>query len=231
MRLPVQITFALIVSIGSAGAHAQQSSAPDGPHVTFVVTPLLDGPCTRLTGTPPDTAAARELRTRLEEFRALWTAQGPLLLRAAAEATGRPFTFRETIAAMHLCPGLTNMSLPLLISMRRYLQTSPAGEMADSLTRFPAVVFHELLHRYVVDLLGSEPATPLWRKYATEPATVRWHLHLMAIEEVAFRHAGLDREFASVRADNLRWPSYKRAREIVEAEGAASFIAELRAPR
>ncbi|HVE77610.1 MAG TPA: hypothetical protein VNA89_02055 [Gemmatimonadaceae bacterium] len=227
-----RLQFALVAVLSLAGAPASaQPAAPDVPRVTFAVTPLLDGPCARLTGAAPDTVATRELRGRFEEFLGLWAAQGPPLLRAAVEATGRPFAFGETIAAMHLCPGLASMSLPLLVSMRRYLRTPPAGELADSLARFPAVVFHELLHRYVVDLIGSEPATPLWRKYAAEPAVVRWHLHLMAIEEVAFRRAGRERELASVHTDYRRWPSYQRAREIVEAEGVEAFLAELRALR
>lgn len=50
----------------------------------------------------------------------------------------------------------------------------------------------------------------------------------MAIEEAVLRRLGREREFAAVRADNARWPSYKRAREIVDEEGAEACLAELR---
>ena len=230
-RLLVVLVPVLLAS-DSAIAAGQQSRPPETPAVplvTFAVTPLLDGPCTRLTSQPPDSAAAAELRARLGEFRTLWDREGAPLLDATVALTGQPFRFRETIAAMHVCSGLSNMSLPLLLAMRRYLRTAPAGEWADSLAIFSAVTFHEILHRHVVDLLGSQPSTPLWKKYAGETPTVRWHLHLMAIEEAVFRRLGREREFASVRAHNQRWPSYKRAREIVDAEGAEAFLAELRA--
>ena len=233
MRALLQFALVAVLSLaGCARARAPVAPVvPDVPRVTFAVTPLLDGPCARLTGAAPDTAATRELHGRFQEFLQLWAAQGPPLLRAAVEATGRPFAFGETMAAMHHCPGLGTMSLPLLVNMRHYLHKPTTGELVDSLDRFPAVVFHELLHRYVVDLLGSQTATPLLRKYAAEPPLVRWHLHLMAIEEFAFRRLGREQAFASVRADYRRVPPYQRAREIVEAEGVEAFLAELRALR
>lgn len=193
---------------------------------------LLDNLCVRLKdGQPVDEGAVQELRSRLGEFRELWGREGAPLLRETVRVTGHPFRFRETIAAMHLCPVMSNTSLPLTIAMRRYMRTAPAGEWAGSLFMFPVLVWHELLHRYVVDVLGSEPDTPLWAKYGAEPERVRWHLHLMAIEEAVLRRLGKDREFATVRAENARWPSYKRAREIVDKEGAEAFLAELRRPR
>lgn len=229
--MTIRLAAASLLALALAPAAGAQPAAPavPVPEVTLEATPLLDGPCAAITGQPADTAAARELRERLGEFRALWQFHGPALLRAAVEASGQPFRFRETIAALHTCPALANLSLPLSLSVRRYLRAAPAGEAADSLLRFPAVVFHELLHRHVAELLGPAPATPLWTRHAAEPERVRWHLHLMAVEDSAYRALNRGAEWASVRREYGRWPSYRRALRIVDSVGAAAFLAELRA--
>jgi len=199
------------------------------PQVTLAYHNLLDNLCGKLKDSQPvDTAAAEELRNRVDEFRTLWEKHGVSLMRETVRVVKQPFRFRETIVALHVCPALSNASLPLLIDTRRYLRTEPKGEHADWLERFPLTVWHEILHRYVVDLIGSAPKTPLWKKYEAEPERVRWHLHLMAIEIAVLRQMGKERELTKVHADYAKWTSYKRALEIVEKEGAQAFLAELR---
>lgn len=221
----------ILLTICPASVAAQRIKRDDTkvPQVSLAYHTYLDNLCGKLKDSQPiDTAAAEELRNRLEEFRTLWDKQGVPLMQETVRIIKQPFRFRETIVALHVCPALANTSLPLLVDMRRYLRAAPKGEHADWLERFPLIVWHEILHRYVVDLIGSTPSTPLWKKYEAEPDRVRWHLHLMAIEVAVLRQMRKERELTKVHADYAKWTSYKRALEIVEREGAEAFLAELR---
>jgi hypothetical protein len=71
----------------------------------------------------------------------------------------------------------------------------------------------------------------LLAKYASEPVIVRNHLHLFALQELVYRQLKLDADLARAEALDraLRNSAlFTRAREIVAAEGAAAFVAELR---
>jgi CRISPR/Cas system-associated protein Cas5 (RAMP superfamily) len=73
--------------------------------------------------------------------------------------------------------------------------------------------------------------TPLLRKYAGEPQEVVDHLQVFAIEEVAYAAAGRERDLEDMKTFEshlLKARMFGRSRDIVRAEGAGAFVAELR---
>jgi hypothetical protein len=207
------------------------AGSPD-PEVTIRYSAPFDSACAEVTKQAIEPEAVKELQSRLESFRALWRKAGPELLGAVPPITGVPFRFSEAIAVLILCPGFPPMSAPLMVNMRMYLSSTGKDKTAP-LIDFGNTLFHEVLHRYVGDWLATMPGrtTPLLSKYKSEPAAVLSHLHLYAIERLAYRKLEREQDLdVSVAAEQI-WNNsviLKRAREIVAKEGAESFVQELR---
>jgi hypothetical protein len=176
--------------------------------------------------------AVAELDELVPQLEAAWSESGPALLAAAGEAVGRPYRFRQATARLLTC-GIASRSRPLVINMRPYLRAT-SGRRRAALRQFTSTVVHEVLHRYVSDLIygrGYGGETPLLRKYADEHQEVRDHLHLFALEEAAYHGSGRDAELRDVEAFESHLVNarpFARSRAIVRAEGAEAFLAELR---
>ena len=211
---------------------AQQTAYPD---ITFEYSPFFAAPCTAVTKQPVEVEAIKELESRLDSFREHWRKDAPQLLGATVKLTGVKFQFRETKAALHLCRDFGSMSLPLLFQMRYFLKATE-GEQARSMADFSNLVFHETLHRYVTEQIRTLPdkTTPLLTKYRDESLPIRSHLHLYAIMNEVYRKLDRQKDLESAIAfeQTLKTAStHKRAREIVDKEGADSFIREFRKGR
>jgi hypothetical protein len=220
----------------STYAAAQATDAPRVPAISLIYAGLLENHCARMMKVPVDTEAVREARARAKEFDQLWQREAPRLLEEVVRQTGHGFSFREAVAALHVCPGLpSGTSMPLTINMIRFLDATTMGK-PEPLERFAPVLLHETLHRYIVATMQKvtgreEPftgTTPLLQKYGAENYTVRAHLHLMAIEEAVYSALEKHQALADIRARDQEFPSYKRARAIVLEEGAAKLLAEIR---
>ena len=160
-------TLGVIVLMAAATIVAAQAPHPT---ITIDYLPLFDAECGEATGRPANPAAVEELTRRLADFREAWRRDAPDLLGQVPVVTGLPFCFTETRAALFVCQGFPSISLPLLINMRPYLQATAGGQVSP-LVDFSNVVMHEVLHRYVGDVLAAAPdrMTPLLQKYAGEP--------------------------------------------------------------
>lgn len=210
------------------------AEAFDVPLVNVIYSSSFDEDCAGRVARPLDPEAVAEVDGLLPQLEAAWRDDGPTLLAAASEAVGRPFRFQQATARLLTC-GIASRSRPLLINVRPYLRAT-AGRRQAALRQFASTVFHEVLHRYVADLMAEQPfrETPLLRKYAAEAEEVRDHLHLFAIEEVAYPEAGQERDLQDVKSFESRLVNarlFARGREIVRAEGAEAFVAELREAR
>jgi len=199
-------------------AHAQSY-----PKLFFSYSSLYDANCP--AEMRPSPAAVEEILTRTGEFAAAWQAQGPALMAALFNLTGKGFSRSELTATLSGCRDLPSISDPLVLNVTRYLRIE-RGARARNLDQFVDLVFHEMLHTWVGENLPRQ--TQLLHKYADESRLVRSHLHLMALQVMVYRRAG--------RTDLLSWievfyPSmsgeYPRAWEIVQVEGAEAFFAEL----
>jgi hypothetical protein len=202
-------------------------SAPNAsvPTVVLVYNAAFDEACAERAGDPLEAATVDELKRRLPTLQEAWLELGPAWLEAAEASVGRPFGFAETTAALVTC-GVPSWSRPLTINARPYLRESAGRHPVDS-RQFVRTVVHEVLHRYVESTLprgGSE----LLRKYRSESAVVRQHLHLFALEEAVYPPQDLAgvKSFEATLMD-ARW--FARARQIVRAEGKDAFLSELKA--
>jgi hypothetical protein len=167
-----------------------------------------------------------ELKTKMQAFQDSWDQEAPLLLGTTIAEIHKPFRYTEMIATLTLCP-IPSMSRPLLINVRPYLD-GPTAQQPRPMFLFAALVFHELLHTYVIGALGP---SALLGKYKDEEPLVKAHLHLMAIMKMVYLKLDraehlqqiIERESAN---DN---PGYRRAWQIVnDLEGYQAFVQELR---
>ena len=245
------LTTVLLMSVAPSPAHSAQL-----PRVTFVHARLLEGYCLQVSAAKPDPASIEEVTRRLPEFQAAWDRDGPALMRATVNVSGISYRFSERSYDLHACPDMSSMSSPPILAVARYTHAAGAGAESGLVRRaveagkpwaklpprpmsdFVYTVWHELAHKHVVDAFGFAPGqrpveTPLLKKYAAEPVTVRWHLHLFAIEKLALRKLGREAEYAA-RYERLKQSGYKnyvRTRDIVESEGAEAIVADLQTLR
>lgn len=205
--------------------------AADYPKVIFEYADLYDRFCADVMKKTVEREAVEELETRIGEFRAEWEKQAPTLLKMTVRLTGAPFDYAETKAALSLCnPG--SLSFPLIINARPYLKSINGGDAVQPLDKFVATVFHENLHRYVNDRKARLPdkTTPLLEKYKNEPAPVRNHIHLFAVYDEVYRRLGRQKDLEQIMTFEKTSNSaavFKRAREIIAAEGTANVICEI----
>lgn len=186
---------------------------------------LLDRLCRTDFKIPLDDRAIAEAVQKRPEFEREWDAEGPSYLNAAINEIGLDFPYREMQATLSVClPAST--SIPLILDVRNFLSTAkkptPAWEFSE-------ILFHELMHTYVSPVFAH---SALMRKYQNEPATARYHLHVMAIEKMTMLKLNRPDELKTIDHDYRNGPesAYKRAWEIVnDVEGYQPFIEELKA--
>jgi hypothetical protein len=207
------------------------AEALDVPLVELIYSIDVDEICAGRVDTPLDSRAVAEVERLMPQLEEAWANDGPALLQAAREAVGTPFGFRKATAHLLTCD-VASRSRPLVVNVRPYLRAT-AGRRRVALRQFASTVFHEVLHHYVSDLMADLGVreTPLLRKYAAEPQEVRDHLHVFAIEEIAYPAAGRERDLEAMKSFEsrlLKARLFARTRHIVRAEGAEAFLAELR---
>jgi len=213
------VGFVLLLASPSA------AGAADLPHVDFEYSDIWARVCGELSGqeiAPEQEAAALALLPDLVER---WSRNEKALLGTALSVVGAPFPAHELHAVVSVCR-TPSMSKPLVINVRPWL----GGGATPPLDRavLVATVFHESLHWYVHRLVPR--SSRLLAKYGSEELLVRNHLHLLALLKHVYLKLGRTQELALiVDADRqLPRPAYKRAWEIVSAEGDEPFVSELK---
>jgi hypothetical protein len=203
---------------------ARPLAAADYPHIDFEYSDIWASVCGELSGeeVPRDLVAAA--RAMVPELERQWNRNEDALLGAAVQAAGSAFRARELHAVVSLCR-TPSMSKPLVINVRRWL--APGAPPLDWAV-VVGVVFHESLHWYVHALVPD--SSRLLAKYADEELLVRRHLHLLALLRHVYTRLGRTGELARIMEADRRLPrpAYKRAWEIVNAEGDAPFVSELK---
>ena len=169
-----------------------------------------------------DASDVRETVRRVPEFQRQWDEEGPAYLRAAFGAIGKPFPYQEMQMTMTVCPGTSTMSVPLMINMRQFLSTAKSQPPNDD---FAEKVFHELMHHYVHPVVAQSAVR---KKYSSENPVTLAHLHVIALEKLVLTKLGKRDELKFLEEEYQGDPRYKRAWEIVNAEGEGALIEELR---
>lgn len=185
---------------------------------------LLDRLCATDFKQPLDQKALQAAVQQRDAFQKQWDTEGPAYLSAAMSAIGLPFPYKEMQATLSVClPDST--SIPLIIDVRPFL---PGAARPAPAWEFTEIVFHELMHSYVRPILTH---SELMKKYANEPPTVKYHLHVMALEKLVLLKLHRPDALKTLDHDyrNGPDPAYKRAWEIVnDEEGYEAFVGELK---
>ncbi|HXH74712.1 MAG TPA: hypothetical protein VNJ08_07085 [Bacteriovoracaceae bacterium] len=213
MKLMVALLFCLIST-----AHA---STPELPRLFFSYSWLYDSEnCVNA----PEEIWMAEIEERTESFSELWHVRGQELFKVLFDHTGLGFSRKEMTATFSVCPKKASFSNPLVLSMTPYLNSYMRPKPAYGDDAFVDLVFHELLHTWVVEHLEK---SELRAKYKEETPSVRNHMHLMAIQQFVYLKLGredlvsmLNRLYAKIGS------SYARSWEIVQIEGFEAFMNE-----
>jgi hypothetical protein len=202
-------------------AHA---SEPALPQIFFTYSWLYDGVvCAQ---NPVDSKWIDELESKMDHFDNVWKEKGSVFFKVIFDQTGRGFSRKELTATMSVCPKKPSYSNPLTLNMNIFLDSYMAPTRTGFVdNRFADLVFHELLHTFVVENLDD---SPMITKYKEEIPVVRNHLHVMALQKFVYTKLGRDDLLTMLdRSYNFIGGAYARAWEIVQTEGYEVFLKEL----
>jgi hypothetical protein len=172
-----------------------------------------------------------ELAKKVPWFQMQWDARGPHLMETATDVVGKPFPMQDLEAAVFLCPRFPFMGTPLAFNVVSYLDVTAKDlglQKPNDIFYFVSTAFHEVLHKYITDILSKHPSAIL--AATKEDDLYEAHLHLFALQKRVFERAGLVsrlREIEFVEAGH--GPAYARAWKAVhgDAKLEADLIAEL----
>lgn len=221
--------FIITASLSCTTALANPTSSV--PDLFFEYGDMFDlSLCSNISNKPITNEMVNELNASLPMIKEEWNKNGVELLNATTRLFNVPFSRKELSVNFILCDiPFTGMSYPLIIKLRAFLKSSSAQPLPSFY--LTTVIYHELLHRYISnDLPGPDDPSPLLKKYESEGSTVLAHLHLDAIQKYVYHSLNRDEEFektVQIQLANAPNPAYKRAWEIVNAEGYMAFVNEI----
>jgi hypothetical protein len=199
-----------------------QAAEPSLPQLFFTSGDLYDNVACEKT--PVDPKWKDELDEKGESFEKMWNEKGPVLFKVIFDHTGLGFSRKELTATLSVCPGKPSFSSPLVFNVTPFLDSFMSPRPTWGENEFVDLVFHELLHSWVVDNLhGSQ----LRMKYKNELPVVKNHLHLMALQKYVYLKLGKPELVAMIDSHyNAIGGAYARAWEIVNTEGYEAFLSE-----
>jgi hypothetical protein len=199
------------------------------PHVQLVFGYIpFDQSCEQWRNTKIERQWYEELKTKIKAFQDYWGQEAPLLLTTAISAINKPFQYQEMLVTLTLCP-IRSMSRPLLINVRPFLD-GPTQQKLRPMFLFSALLFHELLHTYVIGTL-PQGKSALLERYKSEEPVVKHHLHLMAVMKIVYLKLDREEQLKQIieKDREIDNPAYGRAWQIVnDIEGHQAFVQELR---
>ena len=217
ITVPTSVLFAVSMYVAQALAA--------GPSVKLSYADFFDEVCVQQTKYKIDPSWKSELATRLPEFESAWARDGSTLLETSVAIVGKSFTENEILVPLSIC-SFPSMGEPLLVNMRYSLNSFTPTPLSMDVT--VSTIFHELLHRF---LGGKIPVnSKLLLKYEHEDETVKFHLHLFALQKAVYLKLGREDTLKRVVQKDQALPnkSYKRAWEIVnDLDNYSAFIREL----
>lgn len=211
---------ALLLYLTLSNAFASEPRLPD---LYFSYSFLYDN--ASCESTPPKAEWITELRSKMNHLDEVWNVRGPVLFQVLFDYSGLGFSRKEMDATLSLCAHKSSYSSPLVLNATYFLDSFTAPIPAGSDDKFADLVFHELIHTWVVENLES---SQLRIKYKDEANSVKSHLHLMAIQQFVYLKLNrpdliemIAKQYNGVGGD------YARSWEIVQTEGYQAFINEL----
>ncbi len=205
-----------------------QATTASAPKIFFEYSALYDSNCANTPERKIEPEWVREAIDRSPDFSKIWEVSGPVLFGKVFEHFAKGFQRKEITATLSVCPA-SSYSNPLVLNVTRFLKSYMGSKPVRSDDSFADLVFHELLHSWLVE--NVDFPTPLFDKYKNEERVVRNHLHLMAMQKFIYTELNrndlvlmIDRQYSTMLG-----PAYPRAWEIVsKIEGYEAFIAEIK---
>ena len=204
------------------------ADVPATPKLFFEYSWLYDKHCSVTPERKIDPDWVNEVKAKQPEFEKIWNRAEPTLFGKVYELFGTGFQRKEMTATLSVCP-IPSYSNPLVLNVTRYLKSFMGANPVRSENSFADLVFHELLHTWLVENLNVP--TPLLMKYKQEEPGVRAHLHLIAMQIYVYTELKRPDLIAMIEAQYNQLPvdSYTRAWEIVsKIEGHEAFISEIK---
>lgn len=213
----------LFIMLLCVGALANDQSYPK---LFFSYSFLYDGVCAG--NNPVNSEMASEAEARAPKFAQIWESNAAQLMSELLAGFGKGFSRTEMTATLSVCTEAPSYSDPLVLNVTRYLKSYAKNRLARPDHAFVDLVFHELLHTWLVE--NFKGPTPLLEKYKNESGTVKNHLHLMALQKFIYLKTNRQDLLDWMATQNPRMPGeYGRAWDIVNRiEGYEAFIAELK---
>lgn len=201
------------------------------PQIYFTYGYLIDGWCSHNTGYEIKDSWKKELFKIAPDLVKIWEEEGPILFGAVYEEFGKKFKRNEYSANFTLC-NMPSFSNPLTLNVRAHLKsfmTDIGRPRIRPKILFADLMFHELLHSWLMDQNYWVTSKLLKNEYKNEPQRVKTHLHLMSIQILIYNKLN--------KTNFLKWTAnfydmiggdYKRSWEIVnQGENYLKFIAEI----
>lgn len=202
------------------------AGSPTYPKLFFRYSFLYDSVCATREE-PVDPAWATEARERQDEFSALWEREASGLFQPIFLRSQRGFSRREMTATLSACAHTPSFSDPLVLNVTRFLRSFMGERPPRSEESFVDLVFHELLHTWLVENLDWRNS-PLLQKYRNEGPRTKSHMHLMAVQIYTYQTLGRTKFLETLEQNYRRTGGdYLRAWEIVALEGREAFLSEL----
>lgn len=224
------IPFILSYTLGNNKSHQDRKDETlSYPIISFEYSFVpFDRACSEHNGFKIEQEWIDEMYQSINHFDSIWQEQGTPLLEMTVKDIGKPFLQKDMLVVLSLC-NYPSMSHPLMVNMRKYMSSATNGNPRPK-HLFKGLVFHELLHTYVYDILKECETTPLLKKYEDEAGSVLSHIHLMAVMKHVYIKSGLLKELEDImNKDRAIGSVYKRAWEIVnDLENYQDFIEELK---
>src|ERR1700730_11783773 len=206
------------------------SSQATLPLIRVEYSPSEDLACSVPPGSPIKEQWKAELLARAPEFVRLWQSEGPKLLSATEEISGKYFPLEDITARLTLCnapsesfPGSDRITINMRYALRSFTpEPVPMRYKVNTL-------FHELLHIF----LNRHPIenSALLKEHAAEAERVRDHLHLLALQKAILLKLNQADALKEVIAVDSVLPGgyYKRVWELVNATDTEylKYVAEL----
>jgi len=168
-----------------------------------------------------------QLRKVLPEFEALWAAKSPQMLARASSLTHHKFAFLPDAVRLTLC-NIPSQGIDEPIVNMRYALSTFTSEPVPLRYKVDTA-FHEVLHTQLRRF--SAWKSKLLLQHLFEPACVRNHLHLLALQKAVLLSLGEHDALQQVVHYDSQLPSgcYRRAWAIVNETETAyeAYVAEL----
>lgn len=195
------------------------------PYLEFEYAGVFDQICAGKAGKTMKADIVQLARSSTPRFQGYWDESAPPLMTTLFELVGREFYRSELTVYTTICDYIP-MSQPFLLNVQNWIQ-----EDTDRTRRSVVqMTFHEFLHKYLVSVADWKKIQLVHGEFKDEDASVKAHLHLMALEMMIYESSGRQDLFdtADFVYKNLIKGSYKRSWELVLEHGPEKFLEDLK---